>query len=224
MTQFEANPTPVRERNLLRRRRDIMAAARRIVASDGVKGLSMRRLADEADVALKTLYNLCGTKDEIMKDLVAGALDLIHQDQEVSGVLDQLKPLDGCRELVLESIRRASSDEDLFRALVRSAYEAQPLLNDNYLSLGRTQFVQRQTRLIVEAIQAGDLEDKFDPEMLALQIHHGIRLAIVDWAFGLIDKSDLRDRALLSLYVTLRSVATRKSRLKLEKGMSGIAI
>jgi AcrR family transcriptional regulator len=59
-----------RNLNMTARRERILAAARAIVAREGFDALTTRRLADEAGVTAPTLYNLIGSKDEIISELV----------------------------------------------------------------------------------------------------------------------------------------------------------
>ena len=47
--------------------RKILDAAQWLVELDGIDGLSMRRLANEADVSVRTIYNLFGGKPEILR-------------------------------------------------------------------------------------------------------------------------------------------------------------
>lgn len=55
--------------------RRILDAARRLLELGGIDELSMRRLADEADVSVRTIYNLFGDKDGLIEALVRDSFD-----------------------------------------------------------------------------------------------------------------------------------------------------
>jgi len=55
-----------RQRRIVRRRREILAAAARVFAGKGFAKATTREIADEADVAEGTLYNYFGGKREML--------------------------------------------------------------------------------------------------------------------------------------------------------------
>ena len=55
--------------------RRILDAARSLVEAGGLDELSMRRLAQEADVSVRTIYNLFGDKDGLLRALVRESFD-----------------------------------------------------------------------------------------------------------------------------------------------------
>ena len=71
--------------------RKILDAARWLVELDGIDGLSMRRLANEADVSVRTIYNLFGDKDGLLEALVRESFDAMAA---AVGDLDADDPID----------------------------------------------------------------------------------------------------------------------------------
>lgn len=67
------------------RQQRILATARQEISRQGYEGLTMRGLAGAAGVALKTLYNLYSSKDEL---LFAAVGDLLQDLQALSEVAD----------------------------------------------------------------------------------------------------------------------------------------
>ena len=65
MSQDDREPT-LRQVNIESRRRRILEAARNLIATGGMQALSMRKLAAESGLAVTTLYNLYGSRDEIL--------------------------------------------------------------------------------------------------------------------------------------------------------------
>ena len=62
-----ASSPGLRERNVEARRQRILQAARVLLAQGGLGALSMRKLAEEASLSVNTLYNLWGTREEILR-------------------------------------------------------------------------------------------------------------------------------------------------------------
>jgi AcrR family transcriptional regulator len=81
--------------------RRILDAARRLVDSGGLDELSMRRLAHEADVSVRTIYNLFGDKGGLVRALVRDSFDAM--DVAV-GALDAEDPIDRIWQAVSISI------------------------------------------------------------------------------------------------------------------------
>ena len=54
------------ERQMKRRRERILEAARGIIAQHGFEGLTMRQLAAASDVTVPTVYNLVGSKEQVL--------------------------------------------------------------------------------------------------------------------------------------------------------------
>jgi AcrR family transcriptional regulator len=70
----------VREVRANSRRRQILAAAAKVMQRTGFHQMSMQALADEANVSVGSLYNYFGNKEEILLATITGILDAF-QDQ-----------------------------------------------------------------------------------------------------------------------------------------------
>jgi AcrR family transcriptional regulator len=57
------------------RRSHILAVARQLIVERGYDGVTMRDLAAVAGVSVPTLYNLCGGKDDLLRQAVAAGFD-----------------------------------------------------------------------------------------------------------------------------------------------------
>lgn len=57
------------------RRERIFEVARRLITEKGYDGLTMRDLADASGVSVPTLYNLCGSKNDLLFQAVAEEVD-----------------------------------------------------------------------------------------------------------------------------------------------------
>ena len=115
MLQDRSSPVEsLRQRNVAERRQRILDAARRLILKKGVSALSMRKLAQESGLAVKTLYNLWGGRDAILRALVDEAMDRMDQALEAEAPLED--PLERCRAVVTVSVRHLVEDEAISRA------------------------------------------------------------------------------------------------------------
>lgn len=79
-----------------RTRAEILAAVGEIVAADGLDGLTMRKLADRAGVAVATLYNQFSDRDGVLVAFVANGLDELELELDEQPAAD---PVDATRVL-----------------------------------------------------------------------------------------------------------------------------
>ncbi|MEO1045921.1 MAG: TetR/AcrR family transcriptional regulator [Pseudomonadota bacterium] len=102
----------------------ITAAAEDIIRKDGMEALSMRRLAEQAGVSLRTPYNLFGSKTDVLLALIEGAE--FDPMQLMAGEADQLVTI-----MLLAAIDRIESffarDEvfyrDIYGAIMTSDHQ-----------------------------------------------------------------------------------------------------
>lgn len=55
---------------LRERRQEVFELARELARKEGLSALTMRRLAEEADISVGSIYNMFGTKDDLIMDLI----------------------------------------------------------------------------------------------------------------------------------------------------------
>lgn len=212
--------TSLRERNKAARRQQILDAARRIIVRKGVSELSIRKLAEEAGVAVKTLYNLYGGRAIILQALVDQTMDRMDEALERDAPLEA-DPLERCRAVVTVTIDQLLENEILSRSLVLAQYqglEAGPA-DDGAVTARASQM---QAVAIRAAMDQGLLRSTLDPELLGGQIYHGYKMAYLQWAYGRIDGEGFRARALYGLYVALLGVATARTRPRVEKALDDL--
>jgi AcrR family transcriptional regulator len=204
-----AIPPGLREINIEARRQRILEGARNLISEGGITALSMRRLAQRAELAVTTLYNLFGSRNEILSALVEDAIDRMDTILEREAPLDD--PLERCRAVITVSIRHLVDNQAIFRPMVVTSYQG---LTDHHWQDRRTaERAADMQRVAIEAAMAkGLLTDALDAGILARQIYHGYELAHLQWAFGGHDETVFEARALYGLYVALLGVATDTSR------------
>ena len=165
----------------------------------------MRKLARRAELSVPTLYNLFGSREDILRELVVEAIDKLDAILELEAPLDD--PLARCRAVVTVSIRHLVSHEEIFRPMLLAAQEglASWGLEEDALT---ARAVRMQSTAIQAAVEDGQLRDLLDPTLLGHQIFFGFELASLRWALGVLDEDGFRNRALYGLYVALLGVAT----------------
>ncbi len=210
----------LRERNMARRRQQILDAARGIIAEQGYDGLSMRKLAERAGLALKTLYNLYGSRGAILNALVGQAMDRMDQALDQSAPVET-EPLLRCREIVTVSVAHLLQDEVLARSMVLAQYRGpqQDFVDDGSLN---SRPVGMQAAALRSAMAHGLVRGEMDAELLAAQIFQLYKMAFVHWAYRRIDGDTFRDRALYGLYVVLLGAVTDKVRPLIEAELSAL--
>ena len=162
---------------MARRRERILEAAREIVAERGFEGLTVRELARVAGVTAPTIYNLVGSRDQVLVAAVAEQTerflaDIERAEGDVLAVVDA-----NLREL----LRMPRYYRSLLRLLM-SSDAATTARRD----VGRA--LQGQLRATLgELAEEGDVEAWVDLDVLTTQIGAVLQGASVGWANEWID-------------------------------------
>lgn len=187
--------------------RRILDAARRLVGSGGVDGLSMRRLAHEADVSVRTIYNLFGDKGGVVEALVRESFDAM--DVAVGG-LDADDPIDRIWQAVSISI------EMNCRYVPRAVVAA--VVTDATLQRDLSPYWPG-LELTLDAIRAATRSRALRADLTAetLVEHAGaVFLHLLwRWSQGEIDEAALTAGVLHGFDVSLLAVATPRVRTRL---------
>ena len=199
MSQIQAH----RSRRALgkqRRRGRILDAARAIVATDGVDGLSMRKVARAAAVSVTTLYNLFGSKEELRRALCGDLLDGIDRELAATPLS---RPIERAEAVIGVGAAHVVRFADVTRPAILAAAQA-PQQPDP--AAPRSTEMQRVA--LQAAMDVGLLRGDLRAEPLAAQIYQGFGQAALGWASGRLDANGFRDDALYALYVCLLAVAS----------------
>lgn len=215
MLQVESGRTEsLRERNIAQRRRRILDAARAIIAEGGVASLSMRRLAEQSGLAVKTLYNLWGGRTTIIEALTVEGLD--SMDAALASEETPDDPIERCTAIITFGVKLIVSDHALYRPMVLAAYQGDwPRPEHHAVVSGRAGAAM--TAAIDAGIATGQLRRALDTQMLGLQIYHSYEAAMTGWAVGAIDDETFLAAALYGLNVSLLAIAADKTRGDIER-------
>jgi AcrR family transcriptional regulator len=97
--------------------REILEAARRVLAHYGVQGATVDRVAEEAKVAKGTIYLYFDTKDELVHAAVLDGLRSMVAETVASDDVS-LPPLARVRKLILDQLRIQASNQDFLKTLI----------------------------------------------------------------------------------------------------------
>lgn len=194
--QYRACVQDLRTTNKLRRRNRILQAAHDLIAREGVAALSMRTLADAAEVSVPTIYALVGGRDDVIAALMAEG---VHRfDDRLTG-LDS-RGLFRVTDLVELLTGIVDHERELVRGLLASGVLAS-LGSDQFPLLRRMR--QELEQAFGEAIADAELGPATDPGVAATAM---VRLglgAIVDWVVQMGDPEDLRTDLLRSVSIVI---------------------
>lgn len=153
-----------------------MAAAVRIIASDGIDALTMRRLADEAGVSSRTPYNLFESKTDILTAIMLEAMEPLqqHDAQDNQGLaladlvqhLEALLALNQEKQAFFRSVHWSIMRSDDVEAKLQGRLVLNRLIGDH----------------IDEAMANGELKPDCDATSLALHISTLLAAILGMWA------------------------------------------
>ncbi len=199
----------LRERGKQRRRQRVLDAARRSVVRDGVEALRMRALAEQAELSSRTLYNLFGSKAEVLAALTFEALDALAQEL---GPLSGGDPIARSRSVITLSIERFHAKRQLYRPLLAAAYRGLGGPSGAAV-LGEARRLQREA--LEEAQQRRQLRTNVAPDLVAHHVLGAYNHAAAAWSRGELDHEEFRTQAVHAWACLLLGVATPSTRERL---------
>ncbi len=208
----------LRQQNIEKRRQRILVAARQVIAAKGPEALSMRTLAARAGLSVTTLYNLFGTKDDILVALIeegVATVGPILQDESTSD------PFAAVLRLTVSPLAYLIENTRIFRPMIAvGLYENKNRAPHMQKLYGR---LIASIEELIEAAQAKQIFIKaVSPRLIAAEIFYAFRQALEDWGSGLIQDDALRRRVEVGAYFVLGAVATDKARASLQRNVTKI--
>ncbi len=200
------------ERQMKRRRERILEAAREIISERGFEGLTMRQLAVASDVTVPTVYNLVGSKEQVLfaavEEQTARFVSAIESSRGRSPAAGALAVVEAC---VRELLRRPRYYRSLLMLMFtsESASEVRHEVNGAL----RSQFA----RAVADLHAAGALEPWVDREALARRLAALLSIGSLQWASGAISGEALRASALYDISVFLLGACRGGSRRALQR-------
>jgi len=184
--------------------RHVLDTARVFIEAHGVEQLSMRRLAEEAEVSVRTLYNHFGDKEGLLTALVQRSLDSIDVAVHHLSATD---PIERIWEAITVSIDKTVADVP--KAVVRAV-----VMDDRLVKLVNVRWTGWDL-IVAElgaATKAGALRAEIDPAILAEHAAMVLFHLQRQWSAGEINDAELRAGALHAFDICLLAVAQPRAR------------
>lgn len=153
--------------NMQDRRDRIVDAAERLIMRDSLSAFTMRGLADEVGLSVKTLYNLCSDKEAIaaeVEDRAFASLEAELRELPVDG-----DPIDQAINLMVAAADKAIHRKAIVLPLIRAKHDGQddPKLRPiGFMGLG----AQLAEHALARATKLGLLDADLHPELVARQL------------------------------------------------------
>lgn len=192
----ELAPEGLRERQKRGRVERILKATRELIREQPGRAPTVEAIAERADVAPATVFNLVGPRERIWAALADAALaDALGRIAEGSAE----DPRDRARQIVATTLDVFLADAAVYR-LVLSKWSASGKL------LERDPTAELRACLR-DGSGAGTLAAQIDVRALARHISTACTGAMHQWVAGTIDERELRRRCLVAVDVTFVAVA-----------------
>jgi AcrR family transcriptional regulator len=182
----------LREQHKAQRRIRILDATRELLRDSPESVISTERIAERAEVAPATVYNLIGPRDKIWEALADGFMDELERRLAALGAGDP-------REVVRSTVRLFVGDPVVSRRMVREWEESGLVLDRSPLTQLRQAMADARTR--------GLLRADIDTDALAAVVGTSCVGALHQWVAALIDDDRFLARALFALDVALAAAA-----------------
>ena len=210
-------PMGRREANVAARRQRILESARELLQEAGPEGLSMRKLARQAGLSVTTLYNLLGSREEILQALIQDSVQRLEAPAAETGAARN--PLLRASRAMEGILRYIVDNGDLLRPLIVADFRTGSWSQLNEQDEGE-HFRSSKDAIraaISEALAAGQLRSVVGLQFLEAQLHVGWELALDQWAYGVIDDEVFRLKSLCGFHVALLAFAEPHVRPGIEK-------
>ncbi len=180
------------------RRRRIIAEAQRLIGRDGFDALSLRKLAAAADVTVPTIYNLVGSKEDLLTEIFDQLIDRVEASLNK---ISEDEPLKMAESIVIEAVRLIEDDEPYYRA-AHLAMTHLSLKGDGgeMAALGE-KAAQMQVRAVRLAQRKGMLRGDVSAKLLGRHIYKNYSNACNGWLYGECDPTEFRIDALRGVYL-----------------------
>jgi AcrR family transcriptional regulator len=161
MQQKKSQGVERRERERLRCKGEIIAAASKLFAQQGIEQTSMKQIADGADMSVGKLYACFRGKDEIIRELLHDSMDSLQRkgDEACRGAAD---PLEQLRRRLVAAIDHFKAHLDFLMIYHNeSQMSCEGLIREHI-----DENIETIAELLAQAIDDGDIPQE-DPHALA---------------------------------------------------------
>ncbi len=153
-----------RDRERLRCKAEIIAAASKLFAQQGISKTSMKQIADGADVSVGKLYACFRGKDEIVREVLGESMREMRLAEDEAGAGIE-KPIEQLRVRLAAAVAHLKSHLDFLRIL----HNESPMSCEGMIREHLEEHVRAASKLLAQAMEDGDIPPE-DPEDLGAMI------------------------------------------------------
>ena len=219
----KADPTSsgLRARNIEARRQRILRAARLLMSEGGIGALSMRKLALKASLSVNTLYNLWGTREEILRALTVDASEKMEASLPIEESPED--PVAHCLSLVTATVHLLCEHAELVRPMILAWLEG-TMAGQSTPVEPMQRSIDRIARLIEMARERGLVAYSGKSQQIAWQIQHGSQFAFIQWALGRIDDDHFEARALYGANLAFLGLVPADRKGEIEQSLARLEL
>ncbi len=188
------------ESRQLRTRAEILHAVGEIIALDGLDGLTMRKLADRAGVAVATLYNQFTDRDGVLVAFVSSGLDQLEFELDEQPAA---QPIDATRVLFAALDETIDARKHVWRPVLATLGSAP---DSPRMGAVGERIVAAIEADLAKAHAAGLLVDHCNVDHLAWHIFVSWMRGLERWAHGTIDWELYQSSSQTAIEVALAAV------------------
>jgi AcrR family transcriptional regulator len=189
-----------------RTRAEILHAVGEIIAADGLDGLTMRKLADRAGVAVATLYNQFADRDGVLVAFVGNGLDQLEFELDEQPAAD---PIDATRVLFAALDETIEARKHVWRPVLATL---RSVPNSPRMGSVGERIVAAIEADLAKAQAAGLLVAHCTVDRLAWHIFVSWMRGLERWAQGTIDWEVYRSSTQTAIEVALAAVLVEPMR------------
>jgi AcrR family transcriptional regulator len=199
------------------RQRRILEVTRREIAALGYAAITMQGLAAASEVSTKTLYNLYGSKDELLLTAVEDLLHQIRQHPDLAKAPEGLTSLLAFFEV---TDRQIVATPHYAEVMARTLFQAEKGHRLTRILLGDTR--NFATEALAISIEQGEVHPDIDPVAIGKILMANEWGAILLWSKGLLPLQQFGRRALESRLMTLLPVCRGKMKQTLTMQLNAL--
>lgn len=200
----------IREKGKARRKQQIIQAAKRLLAAGGIEALSTRKLAEEAELSVHTLYALVGSKDKILEAVMEDNHNRVLSDIIA---LNAKHPIEQVFAFVDSTYRIIAEDQAAQKPLMRvlmTLFDHGSLGSDPWWMMAQEKGWMQSA--VAEAIDRGLLRADFPAPVIADMLMKIYLTNLRDYLFDRAELEAYRDRATFELWFCLSNIADDRTR------------
>ena len=201
----------------LRRRATILDNVRSMLEEGGYEGMTIRELADRADVAQGTLYNLYGSKDSLILAAVDDRMIKLIGDTEQKISDDGIGAILAFDNIIGERIQANPDYADAMARILFHLHADDPLTD--VLFARAYPFTKSQLEI---AQRNGEIRSEIDTDIVARHLFGQGWSVTLLWMMGKVSLEDVARERQRSVLMTLFCIATDSARKRLQAELAAL--